>query len=256
MIEIRRITVVIYHLSSPVQTNDAKTLIWEILPMDCCVTTDLAGDRRLREGLQWGYGINEVTGKRHLKRKRAGGFAVQWAELRGGAILVRAINTWHRPAAVGQVALTEIYPEPKGHEINLLIIRLETGTKDREAVPCEWRTSSFNLVNPTEAVEIEVKPSRPLKDGYAYEIAVWRQLSDEEQEAQWNKYGPFVAYNKGVPAAYVYTNGRLKKPQASKEPPPVSDEALEKRFCVACGVEIPPSSRYCPTCGEKQSVTL
>lgn len=177
---------------------------------------------------------------------------VEWAELRGGAILVRAINTWHSPARVSQVALTEIYPEPKRNEINLIIMRLETATKEREAVPCEWRTLSFNFVNSAEAVEIEVKPSRSLKDGHAYEIAIWRQLSDEEQEAQWNKYGPFVAYDKGVAGAYVYTNGRLEKPQASIVSLSIGLETVDKRFCIACGVDIPSSSNYCPTCGQKQ----
>jgi len=183
----------------------------------------LGSNEGFRKGLHWGYGAREVAEKRPKRLRRRGGFQVDYAELRGSTILVRATNTWDKVARVDEVVLTEISPEPK--------------TDDKKAIPCQWGTSGFNLANPSEVVEIELKPSKPLKEGYAYEIAVWRQLSDEEQEAQWNKYGPFVAYNKGIPRAYIYMNGKLVEPQARKEPLPERVSSVARALGAETSVE-------------------
>jgi len=155
------------------------------------------------------------------------------------------VNNYGKPARVSGVEIDEIYPEPQEKRFFIIV-----QSKDRERFPCDSKVQGFNLVNPDEIVEIEVRPLRPLKEEYGYEITVLRQLSDEEQERQWDRHGPFVAYDRGVPAAYVYRNGRLEEPQAKSESFPTD---VENKFCIHCGAQISSTAKYCLKCGEKQT---
>jgi hypothetical protein len=211
----------------------------------------LVSDGGFGEGLQWGFGyatvkesIEEVEeeekSERRRKSARSIGFAVKSAEIMGSSILIRAINAWNRPARISTLVLTEIWPETKR---GLLL------SKDRESLRCEWRVRGFNLANPGEIITAELIPSRPLREGYAYEIAVGRGSSSEELD---EGHGIASAHVMGSPTAFVYRNGRLEQPQKSRELLTTETVSLEHRFCINCGIKISGADNYCPSCGAKQ----
>jgi hypothetical protein len=210
------------------------------------VIVGLTDGRGFGEGLQWGYGYSKASRRRPGRIKRRAGFDLESAEFKHASILVRAVNNHDRPARVKDVEVSEVYPEPKEKRFGFLVF-----SKDREKLPCDWEILGFNLVNPGEDVEVEIKPSRDLKDGYGYEIAVGREWSSEEMDALMER-GPAPSCYMGVPVAYLYKNGKLEEPQRRQTHPPHAGGSIEKRFCIACGAEVQSSARYCPMCGEKQ----
>jgi hypothetical protein len=204
--------------------------------------------RSFGEGLHWGYGFSQVTKKKSRKTNLKGGFDVKSANFKDITISVKAVNSYHTPIRVNEVALTEIYPEP---EVKKRLRGLLIQRKDREKLPCKWKVLGINVVNTGETVEIEVEPLRPLKNGYAYGIAVWRELSQAEVEAIIESPTQYD-YNIGTPAFYLYKDGKLLEPHAREQPLPVRDEVAENRFCISCGKEISSMAKYCSMCGEKQ----
>jgi len=164
----------------------------------------LSDGRSFGEGLHWGYGFAEVTKRRPRKVIRRGGFKVESAELKHNLIVAKAVNAFEMPARVSRVAVTEIYPEPRERRLGVLVLR-----EDQERLPCKWSVLGLNLINPGETVEVEAKPLRPLREGYAYEITVEREWSSEEMDALMER-GPAHRFQTGIPATYLYTNGKLE----------------------------------------------
>jgi hypothetical protein len=91
----------------------------------------------------------EAEAKRKVKSK-AKGFMINSAEFKDGLIFVEAVNTHNKPAGVAQVFMREIYPEPK---VRRFLGGIISAVKDGERLPCEWRVSGFNMVNPGELVD-------------------------------------------------------------------------------------------------------
>ncbi len=188
----------------------------------------------------WGYGFGREMAKREAEAKRrvrskAKGFVINLAELKDGLILVEAVNAHNKPARVAQVLMREIYPEPK---VSKFLGGIISAVKDGERLPCEWKVSGFNMVNPGELVEVMVKPKRPLKEGYGYEITVAMEQDSKEMPG-------FVDYV-GTPTVYIYSNGKLEGPSGAGR------DVVEGKFCINCGAKIPSSAQYCPMCGERQ----
>ena len=188
----------------------------------------------------WGYGFGREMAEREAEAKRkvkskAKGFVINSAEFKDGLIFVEAVNTHNKPAGVAQVFMREIYPEPKVRKFLGGIISV---TKGEEGLPCEWKVSGFNMVNPGELIEVMVKPKRPLREGYGYEITVAMEQESKEMPG----LGEYV----GTPTFYVYSNGKLEKPSGTGR------NVIEDKFCINCGVKIPSSAQYCPMCGERQ----
>jgi ribosomal protein L40E len=189
----------------------------------------------------WGYGFGREMAEKEAaeaKRKvksRDRGFVINSAELKNGLIFVEAVNAYNKPAKVAQVFMREIYPEPKVRKFLGGIISI---TKGGERLPCEWKVSGFNMVNPGEIIEVIIKPKRLLKEGYGYEITVGMEQESKEMPG-------FIEYV-GTPTVYIYLNGKLKKPSD------IGKSVIEEKFCINCGVKIPSSAQYCPICGEKQ----
>jgi hypothetical protein len=211
----------------------------------------MLGDESFGEGLQWGFGYatakqsideaeEEEQSERRRKSSRSMGFAVKSAEIVNESILIRATNAWNRPARISTLTLTEIW-----HEAQKGLLR----SKDRESLRCVWRVQGFNLANPGEIIVAEVTPSRPLREGYAYETAVGRESSSEELDAG---HGIANAHVMGSPTAFVYRHGRLEEPQKSREPLSTETVGPKHRFCINCGITISGVDNYCPSCGAKQ----
>jgi len=185
----------------------------------------------------WGYGFGcemarmEAKAKKAKRRERREleGFAIESAEFKDGLILVKAVNIDDVSNTVDDVSVMEVYPEPKVKKIGFL-----TWKKTWEWLRCKWKASSFS-VGPWESVDVWIEPRRPLKEGYKYVIHVCIRLPLEEDEDMYTSVG--------VPASYIYSNGKLERVQGEKP---------KWKFCINCGSKLPPLAKYCLTCGEKQ----
>lgn len=172
------------------------------------------------------------------------------AEIVGGSISVSAVNTWHRPARIDAVNMREIYLEPKQRRLFIGIGHLVLPENDGEELTCRWRVSGVNLANHGEAIVVEVIPSKALKDGHLYEIRVERKYCREELKTTDDVV--FKIHNMGTPAAFIYKNGRLKRPQEVEQLSCVESVAPETKFCINCGIKIQTLASYCTSCGAKQ----
>jgi len=155
--------------------------------------------------------------EKRQRGRRWSGFKVESAELHDSVIAVKATNTLDEPAQVSHIVITEIFPRPEERRF----LGLFTVRKDREAIPCEWKVSGFNLVPSGETVKVEVRPSRPLRDGYAYMIWVAREWTrDEESRMIGSSSGSYtLQFDRpmGIAGAYLYRNRRLMDVQTKKE---------------------------------------
>jgi len=155
--------------------------------------------------------------KKRQRGRRWSGFKVESAELHDGVIAVKTTNTSDEPAQVSHVVVTEIFPQPEERRF----LGLFTVRKDREAIPCEWKVSGFNLVSSGEMVKVEVRPSRLLRDGYAYMIWVAREWTrDEEARMIGSSSGSYtLQFDRpmGIAGAYLNKNGRLEDLRAKSE---------------------------------------
>ena len=158
-----------------------------------------------------------VRDEKRQRGRRWSGFKVESAELLDGVIVVKATNTLDEPAQVSDVVVMEIFPQPEERRF----LGRFTVRKDRERVPCEWKVSGFNLVPSGEIVKMEVRPSKPLRDGYAYMIWVAREWTrDEESRMIGSSSGSYtLQFDRpmGIAGAYLYKNGRLEDLRAKRE---------------------------------------